>query len=96
MAVPHMVRLVRKYNAASQTVNCDLLEKRLKEEAVQNQTRRGSSSESVHFPEQLPQNCPDCEAIQGRRRANQSLISNLYFVKHEQYEAIAEIHETQS
>ena len=104
MLYPHKVRTaVRKCNAASQTIDCDLLEKRLKEvdllekrfkeEAIQHQPRRGSSSESVHSPEQLPQNCPDCEAIQGRRRANQSLISNSYFVKHEQYEAIAEIHE---
>ena len=103
-AVPHVDRAtVRKYNKSSQTIDCDLLEKRLKktdllekrfkEEAIQHQPCRGSSSESVHFPEQLPQHCADCEAVQGRKRANQSLKSNSYFVKHEQYEAIAEVHE---
>ena len=58
MLYPHEVRAaVRKYNAASQTIDCDLLEKRLKEvdllekrfkeEAIQHQPRRGSSSDTV-------------------------------------------------
>ena len=73
-AVPHVDRAaVRKYNKSSQTIDCDLLEKRLKEvdllekrfkeEAIQHQPRRGSSSESVHSPEQLPHHCADCKAV---------------------------------
>ena len=58
----------RKYNAASQTTSCELLETRLKEEA------RRKSTDSLHLSGQPSSHCQDGEAVKGRKRSEQSLI----------------------
>ena len=73
----------RKYNAASQTTSCELLETRLKEEA------RRKSTDSLHLSGQPSSHCQDCEALKGRERSEQSLISNSYYKT--PYETISEV-----
>ena len=87
--VPHIeLREIhpRKYNAASQTTSCELLETRLKEEA------RRKSTDSLHLSGQPSSHCQDCEALKGRERSEQSLISNSYYKT--PYETISEVFET--
>ena len=75
-----------KYNAASQTTSCELLETRLKEEA------RRKSTDSLHLSGQPSSHCQDCEALKGRERSEQSLISNSYYKT--PYETVSEVFET--
>ena len=70
----------RRYNASSQTTRSELLENRLKVldlALVKEETRR-KSTDSLHLSYQQSSHCQNCEAEKGRKRSEQSLISNSY------------------
>ena len=67
----------RIYNVSSQTNRSELLETRLKVidlALVKEETRRKSSSDSLHLSDQAS-HCQNCEAEKGRKRSEQSLKS---------------------
>ena len=85
----------RKYNASRQNTRSELLETRLKVldlALVKEETRR-KSMDSLHLSDQQSSHCQNCEAEKGRKRSEQSLISNSYYKT--PYETILEVYETQ-
>ena len=98
--VPQQIELSeihpRRYNVSSQTNRSELLETRLKVldlALVKEETRRKSSSDSLHLSDQSS-HCQNCEAEKGRKRPEQSLISNSYYKT--PYQTISEVYENET